>query len=236
MGRDRENYKRHYKIRTITEITMFDEFAFFFLCPSSAVCFVVIQAAVEARVLVFEVAERHDIIVRLKNEINDMEQQLKQKDTHIQFKDEIIKKLRLQRRSYSKVCHFILLLLVVCCFFANLSTIHFYLDAFCLVRISIVFFFHSFKCPHDLSRTKLDSIDKVVDLIRTVSRDISPDPASKECDCYIDFYQEKENQTDDELCQSMESMNEYARKIEAQQAEIELLNAELDKKVCVSIS
>lgn len=55
--------------------------------------------------LVFEVAERHDIILRLKNEINDIEQQLKQKDTHIQFKDEIIKKLRQQRRSYLKVCH-----------------------------------------------------------------------------------------------------------------------------------
>lgn len=53
----------------------------------------------------FEVAERHDMIVKLKNEINDMEQQLKQKDTHIQFKDEIIKKLRLQRRSYLRVWH-----------------------------------------------------------------------------------------------------------------------------------
>lgn len=66
-------------------------------------CFASFQAAVEARVLVFEVAERHDMIVRLKNEINDIEQQLKQKDTHIQFKDEIIKKLRQQRRSYLKV-------------------------------------------------------------------------------------------------------------------------------------
>lgn len=66
-------------------------------------CFGSFQAAVEARVLVFEVAERHDTIVRLKNEINDIEQQLKQKDTHIQFKDEIIKKLRQQRRSYLKV-------------------------------------------------------------------------------------------------------------------------------------
>lgn len=45
------------------------------------------------------------MIVKLKNEINDMEQQLKQKDTHIQFKDEIIKKLRLQRRSYLRVWH-----------------------------------------------------------------------------------------------------------------------------------
>ncbi|XP_055302935.1 uncharacterized protein LOC129568714 isoform X2 [Sitodiplosis mosellana] len=144
------------------------------------------EAALEARVLVFEVAERHDTIVKLKNEINDMEQQLKQKDTHIQFKDEIIKELRQQRRGYSR-------------------------------------------CPHNLGKTKLDSIDKVVDLIRTVSRDISPE-SSKYCDCYNEFYQEKENQTDDAMCQSFEMSHEYARKIESQQAEIELLNAELDKK------
>lgn len=81
-----------------------------------------------------------------------------------------------------------------------------------------------------MGKTKLDSIDKVVDLIRTVSRDISPE-SSKYCDCYNEFYQEKENQTDDEMCQSFEMSHEYARKIEAQQAEIELLNAELDKKV-----
>lgn len=85
-----------------------------------------------------------------------------------------------------------------------------------------------------MGKTKLDSIDKVVDLIRTVSRDISPDAASKDCDCYIDFYQEKENQTDDVMCQSIESEHDYASKIEAQQAEIEMLNAELDKKVCVN--
>lgn len=62
-----------------------------------------IQAAVETRALVHEVAERHDIIVKLKNEINDLEQQLKQKDTHIQFKDEIIKELRQHRRPNVKV-------------------------------------------------------------------------------------------------------------------------------------
>lgn len=62
-----------------------------------------LQAAVEARVLVFEVAERHDIIIKLKNELNDMEQQLKQKDTHIQFKDEIIKELRQQKRGILRV-------------------------------------------------------------------------------------------------------------------------------------
>lgn len=45
------------------------------------------------------------MIIKLKNEINDMEQQLKQKDTHIQFKDEIIKELRQQRRSFLRVWH-----------------------------------------------------------------------------------------------------------------------------------
>lgn len=62
-----------------------------------------LQAAVEARVLVLEVAERHDIIVKLKNELNEMEQLLMQKDTHIQFKDEIIRELRQQRRGNFKV-------------------------------------------------------------------------------------------------------------------------------------
>lgn len=62
-----------------------------------------LKAAVEARVLVLEVAERHDIIIKLKNELNEMEQLLKQKDTHIQFKDEIIRELRQQRRSNFKV-------------------------------------------------------------------------------------------------------------------------------------
>lgn len=78
----------------------------------------------EARVLVFEVAERHDTIVRLRNEINDIEQQLKQKDTHIQFKDEIIKKLRQQRRSYLKVLplmHVVLFCSVLLFFCVGLS-------------------------------------------------------------------------------------------------------------------
>lgn len=50
-------------------------------------------------------AERHDMIIKLKNEINEMEQQLKQKDTHIQFKDEIIKELRQQKRGFLRVSH-----------------------------------------------------------------------------------------------------------------------------------
>ncbi|XP_031622706.1 spindle pole body component 110-like isoform X2 [Contarinia nasturtii] len=145
------------------------------------------EAAIEARVLVFEVAERHDMIIKLKNEINDMEQQLKQKDTHIQFKDQIIKELRQQRRT-------------------NVS-----------------------RCAHNLGKTKLDSIDKVVDLIRTV-RDISPESSSKICDCNNDSYQEKENQTDDELCQLFDIGHEYARKIESQQTEIDILNAEINKR------
>lgn len=82
-----------------------------------------------------------------------------------------------------------------------------------------------------MGKTKLDSIDKVVDLIRTV-RDISPE-SSKYCDCNSDFYQEKENQTDDVFGHSIELAREYARKIELQQAELDLLNAEIDEKVCI---
>lgn len=81
-----------------------------------------------------------------------------------------------------------------------------------------------------MGKTKLDSIDKVVDLIRTVSRDISPE-STKYCDCYNEFYQEKENQTDDAMCQSIEFRHDCASKIESQQAEIEHLHTELDKKV-----
>lgn len=73
----------------------------------------------------------------------------------------------------------------------------------------------------------------MVDLIRNVSRDISPDTTSKECDCFNDFYQEKENQTDDAMCQSDDAVQTYASKIEAQQAEIKLLGAALNEKVCV---
>lgn len=60
----------------------------------------------DARVLILEVAERHDAIIKLKNELNDMEEQLKQKDAHIQFKDEIIKELRRERRDIFKVFFF----------------------------------------------------------------------------------------------------------------------------------
>lgn len=98
---------------------------------------------------------------------------------------------------------------------------------FCACGIFFVSF-HFVQCPHNFRKTKLDSFDKVVDLIRTVSRDISPD-SSKECDCYADLYQEKENQTDEPTCHEM--AHEYVRKLESQRAEIELLNAEIDKNV-----
>lgn len=61
------------------------------------------QTAVDTRILVFEVAERHDVILKLKSEVNDLEEKLKQMDTHIQFKDEIIKDLRKGRINHSKV-------------------------------------------------------------------------------------------------------------------------------------
>lgn len=69
--------------------------------------FFIFQAALDARVLILEVAERHDAIIKLKNELNDMEEQLKQKDAHIQFKDEIIKELRRERREVFKVSFFL---------------------------------------------------------------------------------------------------------------------------------
>lgn len=171
-----------------------------------------------------------------------MEQQLKQKDTHIQFKDEIIRELRQQRR-FLRVrhlkhsnCFIIVKFMLTPCLWHNY-------DLLIPILLSIdlsskwhgikcwkcVLFGILFQCPHRLEKTKLDSIDKVVDLIRTV-RDISPE-SSKYCDCYNEFYQEKENQTDDELFQSYELGHDHARKIEAQQTEIELLNTELSKKV-----
>lgn len=64
------------------------------------------QSAVDTRVLVLEVAERHDIILKLKNEVNELEEKLKQMDNHIHFKDEIIKDLRKERNILSKVQHF----------------------------------------------------------------------------------------------------------------------------------
>lgn len=63
------------------------------------------QSAVDTRILVHEVAERHDVILRLKAEVNELEEKLKRMDTHIQFKDEIIKELRRERVILSKV-HF----------------------------------------------------------------------------------------------------------------------------------
>lgn len=81
-----------------------------------------------------------------------------------------------------------------------------------------------------IGETKLDSIDKVVDLIRTVSRDISPD-SSKDCDCMSDLYQEKENQTDAEIIDSHANDCNYKDMMRQQQFEIEQLNGELERRV-----
>lgn len=84
-----------------------------------------------------------------------------------------------------------------------------------------------------IGKKKLDSIDKVVDLIRTVSRDISPDTPN-ECDCLNEFYQEKENQTEDSFTQALDDLKldiNYPVKLAAQQAEIEQLNNELEQTV-----
>lgn len=52
------------------------------------------QSSIDTRALVLEVAEKHDSIVKYRNEINVMEEELKRKDVHIHFKDEIIRELR----------------------------------------------------------------------------------------------------------------------------------------------
>lgn len=46
------------------------------------------------KALVLEIAEKHDIIWQYRNEIYDMEEELRLKDKRIFFKDEIIKELR----------------------------------------------------------------------------------------------------------------------------------------------
>lgn len=48
----------------------------------------------DTKVLVQEVATRHDEIQRLKNENASLEEQLKNQDKKMIFKDEIIKELR----------------------------------------------------------------------------------------------------------------------------------------------
>lgn len=53
-----------------------------------------VKTSIDARALVMQVAEKHDSIVKYRNEINAMEEELKRKDVHIYFKDEIIRDLR----------------------------------------------------------------------------------------------------------------------------------------------
>lgn len=61
------------------------------------------QATADIQILVKEVADRHDVISNLRTEVNVLEDKLKQMDTHVQFKDEIIKDLRKKRKLLSKV-------------------------------------------------------------------------------------------------------------------------------------
>lgn len=75
-----------------------------------------------------------------------------------------------------------------------------------------------------------------MDLIRTVSRDISPD-SSKDCrDCTTDAWQEKEYQTDETIAQNVDKTlqtdeNDYLAKIELQQSKIDQLRNELEQTV-----
>lgn len=87
-----------------------------------------------------------------------------------------------------------------------------------------------------IGKTKLNSIDKVVDLIRTVSRDISPDSSKDCCNCTTESCQEKENQTDETITRKVDKnsqtdKDDYLAKIESQQAEIDQLRNELENTV-----
>lgn len=75
-----------------------------------------------------------------------------------------------------------------------------------------------------------------MDLIRTVSRDISPDSSKDCCDCTAESCQEKENQTDEIIARNVDKNSQtddddYLAKIESQQAEILRLRNELEETV-----
>lgn len=61
------------------------------------------QGNVDSKVLVQEVATRHDEIVKLKNENLSLEEQMKRQDKNIVFKDQIIKELRKDCKKVSAV-------------------------------------------------------------------------------------------------------------------------------------
>lgn len=60
------------------------------------------QANGDTKVLVDEVATRHDEIQRLKNENMSLEEQLKNQDKSMCYKDEIIKELRKDCKKVNK--------------------------------------------------------------------------------------------------------------------------------------
>lgn len=52
------------------------------------------QNLLDNRVLALEVAEKHDQILRLKTELNQLEENLRQANMQTHFKDDVIKELR----------------------------------------------------------------------------------------------------------------------------------------------
>lgn len=55
----------------------------------------------DSEALVMEIAIKHDDLSRIRRELNQLEEQLKAKDSHIAFKDNIVRDLRKEIR---KVC------------------------------------------------------------------------------------------------------------------------------------
>lgn len=65
--------------------------------------FFYLQVAKDTTALVFEIADKHDQILSLKGEIKLLEDQLRQAESKLLYKDELIKGLRRDCRELAKV-------------------------------------------------------------------------------------------------------------------------------------
>lgn len=55
------------------------------------------------RALAFEVADKHDQIIELRNQVNSLEEELKKAHKKVQFKDNVIRELRREIKNSTKV-------------------------------------------------------------------------------------------------------------------------------------
>lgn len=55
------------------------------------------------RALAFEVADKHDQMIELRNQVNSLEEELKKAHKKVQFKDNVIRELRREIKNSTKV-------------------------------------------------------------------------------------------------------------------------------------